>query len=245
MTRRRELVDYYARRAAEYDRIYERPERRQDLAALVETVQGWAAGHRVLELACGTGWWTERVAPVAENVTATDASPEVLEVARQRPYPPGRVELRVADAFEPSAIPGRFTAALAGFWLSHVPRAAIPEFLDALHERLGPGAQVILFDNRFVKGSSTPISRCDAAGDTWQRRRLRDGREYEVLKNFLTGAEIRFLLRGAAAEIELRELTYYWAVSYRVDPARSARARRDSRERARATGSLPAPDDVR
>jgi demethylmenaquinone methyltransferase/2-methoxy-6-polyprenyl-1,4-benzoquinol methylase len=210
------MIEYYARRAREYDRIYERPERQADLAELAELVSRWARGERVLELACGTGWWTERLAGVAERVVATDTSPEVLEVAAARTYAPAPVELRRADALRPESIEGSFSVVVAGFFLSHLPRAQVPAYLEAVALRVAPSGSVIFFDNRFVEGSSTPISRRDDAGDTWQLRRLEDGSEFEVRKNFFDAAELRGLVRDDDA-VEIRELPYYWAMRWRVE----------------------------
>ena len=86
------LAEYYAKRANEYERVYAKPERQRDLAALKERVRRMLAGRRVLELACGTGYWTEVFAPVAKEVTALDVNEEVLAIARAKSYPPGRVE---------------------------------------------------------------------------------------------------------------------------------------------------------
>jgi demethylmenaquinone methyltransferase/2-methoxy-6-polyprenyl-1,4-benzoquinol methylase len=97
-----------------------------------------------------------------------------------------------------------------------VRRAEVPTFLDAADRRLGAGGRVVLFDNRFVAGSSTDLSRRDPAGDTYQMRRLQDGRSFEVLKNFFGGDELRVFLRGRTDDAELVELRYYWAVSYHV-----------------------------
>src|SRR5207244_1325078 len=99
-----ELVEYYSRRAGEYESIYLKPERQADLRALTALVTVELATHDVLEIACGTGWWTERIAAGARSVLATDASLEVIEVARRKKYPPGRVRFMRADAFAPESI---------------------------------------------------------------------------------------------------------------------------------------------
>jgi SAM-dependent methyltransferase len=210
------LVDYYSARGAEYEHIYEKPERRNDLVRLKRLVESLVIDEDVLELACGTGYWTERVARVARSVVATDARDRVLEVARSKRLPPERVRFAVLDAFDVSAIPGRFTAAVAGFWWSHVRRERVLTFLGQLHARLGPRTRVIFFDNRFVPGSSTPISRTDALGNSYQRRVLADGREYEVLKNFPTPDELRQALVPRAEDVAVVELEYHWLLSYRV-----------------------------
>jgi SAM-dependent methyltransferase len=211
------LVEYYARRASEYERIYEKPERRDDLRALTRHLQELLAGEDVLELACGTGFWTQVIAPVIHSLVSTDASPEVLALARRKSYPTGRVRVELADAYTPGDIEGRFTAGFAAFWWSHVPRGDLPRFLAALHRRLGTGARVVFCDNRYVEGSSTPIGRVDAAGNTYQRRRLENGEEYEVVKNFPSATELKSIICGnGGAELSSLELMYYWCVTYRV-----------------------------
>ncbi|HEY3011754.1 MAG TPA: class I SAM-dependent methyltransferase [Gemmatimonadales bacterium] len=211
------LLEYYARRAREYERIYDKPERAADLRVLTALLQSTLADQHVLEVACGTGYWTERVAQVARTITATDAAPETLDVARQKIYPPGRVRLEIGDAYAPGEIAGHFTAAFGGFWWSHIPREKLSRFLAALHCRLGFGARVVFCDNRYVGGSSTPITRVDPAGNTYQRRCLESGEEYEVLKNFPAGGELDSTLRNhGGVDISLLELTYYWCVTYRV-----------------------------
>jgi SAM-dependent methyltransferase len=217
------LLDYYAERADEYERIYLKPERQADLARMARELEAMLAGHDVLELACGTGYWTRRYAPLAASVLATDMSPEVLRLARSHPYPPDRVRFELADAYQVDRIPGRFTAVFAGFWWSHVPRERLSGFLAGLHRRLGAGTRVVFCDNRFVEGSSTPVTRRDARGNTYQSRRLHGGAEYEVLKNFPTLEEIGETLHAAGAgEIRSTQLPFYWCGSYLTgNPAHS------------------------
>ena len=121
-----------------------------------------------------------------------------------------RVELRAADAFDLDAVSGDFDAVVAGFWLSHLDRAEIPGWLDALRRRL-PGAVAVLFDNRYVEGSSTAISRTDPGGNTFQVRSLQSGEESEVRKNFFGRGELRDLFAPVAGELTVHASTYYWA----------------------------------
>lgn len=209
------LLAYYTKRADEYEQIYQKPERQADLTVLRRYLQGALANHNVLELACGTGYWTAAYAPVARSVLATDLSPEVLAIAEQKAYPPGRVSFTRADAFDMTEIPGSFTALFAGFWWSHVPRQRLGGFLRQLHRRLDPGTRCVFCDNRYVRGSSTPVYRHDREGNSYQLRRLQDGAEYEVLKNFPTIQEVESILHSeAAVDVRTNELTYYWCVSY-------------------------------
>ena len=80
------LVDYYARRAGEYERLYEKPDRQADLAALRKLCAQAVAGQAVLEIACGTGYWTQAASQTATSILATDINAEVLAIARTKPY---------------------------------------------------------------------------------------------------------------------------------------------------------------
>ena len=78
------LRSYYSARAPEYDRVYLKPERQTDLGALKQWLPPLFAGARVLEVACGTGFWTQFIAPVAAEVVAIDAAPEMIRIATAR-----------------------------------------------------------------------------------------------------------------------------------------------------------------
>ena len=126
------------------------------------------------------------------------------------------VRFEMADAYALPPSLGRFDAALAVFWWSHVPRRRIGAFLGSLHARLERGARVLFMDNRYVEGSSTPIHERDADGNAFQIRRLADGSENRVMKNFPAGAELRADLAPFAASFSYRELPYYWVVEYEL-----------------------------
>ena len=210
------MENYYAERAAEYESIYAKPERQSDLIKLGRLLEDALRDRDVFEAACGTGYWTERFATAARSVFAFDFSHEVLDIARRKPALKAKVQFNAGDAYHPPEPPTPSNAGVAGFWWSHVPRSRVDEFLIAFHARLAPGAQVVFFDNRFVDGSSSPISHVDAAGDSWQSRRLRDGREFGVLKNFPTADELRIRVSPHAASVEIVELEYFWFLSYKL-----------------------------
>ena len=73
---------------------------------------------------------------------------------------------------------------------------------------------MVLADNRYVEGSSQPITRTTEAGDTYQRRRLADGREFEVLKNFPDRDQVVGDLSPVAAEVRYTDLTYFWLATF-------------------------------
>ena len=212
--------EYYRRRALEYDRVYDKPERQTDLLELRSWVSRLLVGRRVLEVAAGTGWWTDSYADGAAEATVTDVNASTLEVAATRRTWPPSVRFLEADASDLETIPGRFDAAFVGFFWSHVPLRQLDEFLDRLARRLDQRARVIIIDNRYVEGSSYPITRTDLAGDTHQERRLEDGTRWEVLKNFPTPTELRERLERVGDGIELIELAYYWTATLQVNARR-------------------------
>lgn len=207
-----QITEYYRHRAAEYDAIYAKPERQDDLARLRELLPRLVIGSSVLEIAAGTGYWTRVLSSSAAAITATDINTETLDVARARDYGPARLTFRTADAYALHEIPGRFDTAFLGFFWSHIPRADVPRFLHGLHclRGLHGRLKVIVLDNRYVPGSSTPISRTADTGDTFQRRTLKDGSSYEIVKNFPSQEQFAADVAAYADDVTWTELTYFW-----------------------------------
>jgi len=212
------MQSYYAARAAEYDRIYLKPERQTDLRAIERWLPAKFSAARVLEIACGTGYWTQFIAPLAARVLAIDSAAETMAIAKTR-VPLGKVEFLSGDAYALPADIGRFDAAFAGFWFSHIPKKRQREFLHGLAARLEPGARVVFLDNRYVEGSSTPLTERDADGNTFQTRRLDDGSTHQVLKNFPAEAELIELVDGLGQGPVFTTWQYYWAFEYVVQQA--------------------------
>jgi len=210
------LQAYYAKRAAEYERIYAKPERQADLAALRSRIPALLAGGSVLEVACGTGYWTDLIAPHVRSITAIDYAEETLAIARAKKYPANRVEFAQGDAYALPDFGRRHDALFAGFWWSHVPLARLDSFLDSVDKVVAPGSIVAFLENRYVEGSSTPISRRDAEGNTYQARKLDNGTAHEVLKNFPTEPELIERASAHGHEARVEWLEYYWLLVYRT-----------------------------
>src|SRR5258708_35708067 len=129
---------YYSRRAAEYEQIYRKPERQQELEWLRRRVPDLPAGRTVLEVACGTGYWTQYIARKARMVHACDINDSVLEIAADKPIPGDRVHFFKADAVTLEGVPAGCDAAFAGFWWSHVKKSTLEQFVATLPNRLQP-----------------------------------------------------------------------------------------------------------
>lgn len=210
----RTLESYYARRAREYETIYDKPERQAELEWLKRRIPEILRGRTVLEVACGTGYWTPFIASEAKVVYACDINDAVLEIAREKPIARGKAHFFKANAVTLEGVPAGCNAAFAGFWWSHVKRSEVTKFVAKLSAKLEPGATVAILDNLYVEGSSTPVSRRDAEGNTYQLRKLANGEQHEVIKNFSTPEELTEAVRPFALEARLESVTYYWLLVF-------------------------------
>ncbi len=212
------MEEYYRRRAQEYEAIYHRdePERQAELTAIALAIRELFINCSVLEVACGTGYWTQVLALVARHVVAVDAAPEMLEIARSKGLPTGRVDFLLGDAYAPTDVPGKFDAGLANFWFSHVPHARLDGFLGSFHHRLGRGALVMMADNVYIPGVGGELVNPDGGEDTFKLRQLADGSTYQVLKNYYTAEQLQQLLAPRAEDLQITVGSYYWWFSYKV-----------------------------
>ena len=212
-----DMVEYYRQRATYYERVYHKPERQSDLRAMEAWLPGPFAGRRVLEVACGTGWWTPHGARDCTRWLATDLNPNTMDVARNKAMPDGKVEFATLDAYTFDGLGGRtFDGAFSGCWWSHIPLENLASWLALLHARLEPNARVVMLDNSYVQTSSTPLSRRDAQGNTYQNRTLDDGSVHEVLKNFPTRDEAFAAIGARARNPEWFAFDHYWVLNYQL-----------------------------
>jgi ubiquinone/menaquinone biosynthesis C-methylase UbiE len=136
----------------------------------------------VLELACGTGWWTERLAQRATRILCVDASAEVLARNRARLQSAGLSlpEYLQADLFswEPRH---RYDVVFFSFWLSHVPKDRFDSFWNMVANALKPDGRVFLIDSLAAPSSTAADQSTRTSGDI-QKRLLNDGESYRVVK---------------------------------------------------------------
>jgi SAM-dependent methyltransferase len=207
---------YYNDRSSEYDQVYLKPERQADLRKLEYLLEHEFKGLNVLEIACGTGYWTQFMARSARGILATDYNNQPIKIAQTRNFSKCSMEFVEADAYLLNNIREDFSGGFCGFWWSHIPKQKRQEFLKVFHSHLASGAKVIMLDNRYVEGSSTPILRRDDQGNTYQLRKLKDGSIYEIMKNFPPGQEIKNDLNKFCKHFQMTLLDYYWFISYTI-----------------------------
>jgi ubiquinone/menaquinone biosynthesis C-methylase UbiE len=214
-----EMRQYYTDRVPYHDRYMgytDNSSMEKLLAPIVELVGRELAGKDVLEIACGTGNWTQVISKRARSVVATDLVEGYLELARKKEYIKRNVTFKAADAYRLDGIDRGFTAAFAADWWSHIPRTKIGLFLDTLHCRLQSGARVVMLDMLRTPELDEWFSRFDHEGNVVQKRTLPNGKSYNVIKNFPTGGEIRERLAGRAVDVEYQEdrVLLRWILAY-------------------------------
>jgi SAM-dependent methyltransferase len=206
-----EMVAYYEARAGEYDDWYRRRGRYShgpihdaawdaELDAAGRWLDAQPLAGEVVELAAGTGWWSPLLAEKAE-LWAYDAAEAPLDLARERLLAHGlRAHLHVRDAW---AEPDRPVEGLfCGFWLSHVPRGRLDAFLALARRWLRPGGRFAFIDS-LADPRSGAVDGVPAEGGVAVRR-LADGREFRIVKEFYRPDELRAaLLRAGFASAEV------------------------------------------
>ena len=171
-----EQIEYYRARAQEYD------------ASILEATDLLAPGKAllldlgqfdsILELACGTGIWTETLLQMGNQVTAVDAAPEMLDIARQR-LGDKRISYEQADLFhwEPAQ---KYDLVFFANWLSHVPPTTLDEFLSKVGRAIRPGGQIAMIDQYLPSESDRRV----AKDDIYATRPIEDGRQFTIVKAF-------------------------------------------------------------
>jgi demethylmenaquinone methyltransferase/2-methoxy-6-polyprenyl-1,4-benzoquinol methylase len=197
---------FYRRRAPDYDEWWQRRGRydegpteaaawQAEVDEVAAALSSFGAVGDVLELAGGTGWWTERLASTAGRLTVVDGSTETLALNRARVGRPDVVYVQ-ADLFTWEPPPGGSDVVFFSFWLSHVPRARVPAFWAMVRRCLRPGGRVFFVDNRHdpTRVPPDPFVRWHSDDADVQVRRLADGSEHRVVKVFYEPDELAQVL---------------------------------------------------
>ena len=179
---------------------------------LTEALGAFRPAGRVLELACGPGVWTAQLLRYATEVTAVDASPEMLALAAAR-VGGERVRFIQADLFtwRPDR---RYDVVFIGFWLSHVPLERFESFWSLVADGLEEDGRVFLADDAY----RTPDELVEGPSSSTIRRRLDDGTPYRLVTVPHQPAELEERLRriGWDNMVTTAAGPVYWGAGSRV-----------------------------
>jgi len=136
----------------------------------------------VLEIASGTGIWTEALVKNVSSVTALDSSLEMIGRSKSRLKGNTKVRYIRADFYDwtPDAA---YDAVTFAFWISHVPSSKLDESVSKVFRCLKPRGRVFFVDQRREAMSYEIL---DRPGGEIATRTLDDGRMFNLQTLLLT-----------------------------------------------------------
>ncbi len=189
-----EQIDYYKKRAYEYDQWFMRTGRYDkgtnlnkrwfdEIKELKEILHKFKPNGEILELACGTGWWTTELARYANSITAIDSSHEVLAI--------NKIKLANSDCaityqqqnlfnWKPQK---KFDVVFFSFWLSHIPPLYFENFLTKVSNSLKPNGRLFIIDS-LLEQTATAHDQSFDNNKHINKRKLNNGKEFEIVKIF-------------------------------------------------------------
>lgn len=214
-----EQLAYYQARAGEYDQWWLRTGRYDrgtelnarwafEAAEVDSALAAFEPCGRILEIACGTGMWTQKLVAYASEVVALDGSSEVLAINAAR-VGSGMVRYLEADVFRWEGA-GKFDTIFFSFWLSHVPPDLFVGFWEKVRNWLAPGGRVFLIDSLRDPNSTARNHDLPEEDSIVSLRKLDDGREYRIIKIFREPSELAEELRHIGWDFQLSRTGNYF-----------------------------------
>lgn len=212
------LKEYYSKRAAEYESVYNKPipKRLEEQNYIKSYIEKNFADLDVLELACGTGYWTGSLLKTAAKILAIDASGEMLRIAGDRFAVDPKIRFQFGDAYNPPINFPPFTGCMGNFWFSHIAKSRIESFLMSLHSRLAKNGLILFVDDVFREEQGGELITKKEEEDTYKMRKLENGEMYEILKNYYAKEELESIFGKYRKKVEVQYLNYFWLASYRI-----------------------------
>lgn len=208
-------IKYYLERAKDYEQIYEKPERQEDLKKLRIILKDLFFAKSVFEIACGTRYWTQFISETAKSIFAIDINETLIEIAQSKKYE-SPTTFEKADIYNLTNTNEKFDSGFGGFIWSHIPKQELDVFLSGFISNISPGGLVVFVDNQYVDGSNTPIDSKDENGNTYQIRKLSNGNNFKVIKNFPADKEIFDIIDPIGSDIKIEHLKYFWILKFKV-----------------------------
>jgi demethylmenaquinone methyltransferase/2-methoxy-6-polyprenyl-1,4-benzoquinol methylase len=215
-------AEYYRERAGEYDDWFFRRGRydrgpeasarwfaeNDEVQAVLERVP--LDGAQILELAPGTGLWTRLLCPRAQSIVAVDASPEMVELNRERLGACASKVTYVIDDLFSYTPTERFDAVVFAFWISHVPEQKLPAFAAMVASTCRPGSHVVFVDGLRQDTSTAVEHRLPEEGQELMVRKLDDGRQFTIVKSFRSAAHLEGVFAEVGISMRVRETATYF-----------------------------------
>ena len=201
-----EQTTYYRQMAQEYDETTGQTEDLQRAFARArDLLQQHAPVEQILELACGTGTWTRALLPLGRELTAIDASPEMLALARQK-VGNAVVQFQQADLFQWQPRQ-QYDLVFFANWLSHVPPQRLDAFLGNAARAVRPGGSLVMVDQYAPMPEDREIIvRDEEEGAIYAKRSLLNGQTFLIVKVFYDLQIIEHLLDALDLTVTVQKL---------------------------------------
>ncbi|MUG95542.1 methyltransferase domain-containing protein [Scytonema sp. UIC 10036] len=223
-----EQIAYYSARANEYDEWFYRIgryDRGEEInqhwfneAAVIRNAL-YQIGHveHVLELACGTGIWTQELLKIGKKITAIDASSEVIEINRSK-LGAAKVEYQQIDLFNWES-DTEYELVFFSFWLSHVPPNLVDSFLKKVYKAVRTGGQVFMIDSRFEPTSTAKNHILENDRNIYVTRKLNDNQEFKIVKIFYSPEQLhdKLIQAGFQADVKVTDNYFIYASGSKSD----------------------------
>lgn len=216
-----EQTAYYCARASEYDQWWQRQGRydhgpevnakwQQEVEEVAQALLEFCPSGDVLELACGTGWWTHRIAERANSLVCLDASAEVLALNKKRLAKAGLSipEYHQVDLFKWTP-QDRYDVVFFSFWLSHVPSVRFDAFWRLIADALKPGGRVFFLDSLPAQSSTASNQSINTTGEI-QDRVLNDGQSFRIVKLYYDPVDLKKRLAQLGLDSQIHSTANYF-----------------------------------
>ena len=219
------MKDYYLKRALEYEQIYRRedPIRLKEQEKVAHKMKRLLKDKEVIEIAAGTGYWTQFLSETASRIEITDDVMETLELAKTKKYK-CLVEFRKEDAYGLSFNDNTFSGGMANFWFSHIPREKTSDFFNGFHRVLKEDAIVFMADNNFDATVGGELIKPTGDINTYKMRKLSDGTGHKILKNYFSKKELFTIFNKFSDNFSDKNIFYgekFWYVYYTLNKSKA------------------------
>lgn len=211
-----DIKEYYANIANSIDNVYKKNHYRTDLKNISNWLKKEFSNKTIIDIACGTGFWTQKISEIATSVMGIDVNESCIELAKSRHYPRYNVFFEIQDIFN-IKIKQKFDCIFGGSIYSHIKIEDLGDFIKKVSDLAKIGGSIVFIDNRYSPSNGLKIDQTDDFGNTYQVRYAKNSdKKYLIIKNYPTISLLEEILGNNVKNIEFIEYEYFWLLRYKI-----------------------------
>lgn len=191
------MLAYYDERASEYEEAYTLGTGTSSIrdpgvftseARILSAIVRERISGRMIDIACGTGFWLPAYEGACSHITLLDQSGKMLDECRKKVEALGLAErcvLLQGDVLEHRFPTASYDCALVGFLFSHLTQAEEARMFAALKTMLAPSGRFLILESAW-----SPERASVNVKDARQERRLNDGTTFEIYKRYFDRGDV-------------------------------------------------------